>query len=188
MEQAQGALVMTADARFMAFWNRAYPETPPINYLFKQRMPDRWARIHSLPQSKRYAKTPEESAILLQRQNAVFDHLIPHRAPIRVVVNSIRDGNPLFSKFTLEDIGVFRDMDAGTVFQSFQFEMDWETHGLDDMLRMIADDEVRAFVIASECLVAPYDGGVDVILKNQGTRDAFKRRFASWLSPRADGL
>ncbi len=179
---------MTAKQEFAAFWDEAYPETPPISYFFKQRMPERWARIHSLPQSKRYPDTDAEWHILLRRQNDVIDSLIAAGAAIRIVVNYIREGNPLFSSFSMESIGVFRDMDAETIFQSFCFETMWQRHTLDAMLRMIAVEQVRAFVIGPECLVAPYDGGVDVVLKTEAARDHFKRRFKDWLSPRPDGL
>jgi hypothetical protein len=37
-------------------------------------------------------------------------------------------------------------------------------------------------------IVAPYDGGVDCILKDVETRDYFKNKYKAWLSKREDGL
>jgi len=37
-------------------------------------------------------------------------------------------------------------------------------------------------------IAAPYDGGVDFILKNNQTRDNFKEKYKEWLSEREDGL
>ena len=173
---------------FTTFWMKRYPETPPINYFFKLRMPERWARVHSLPLSKRYADTAEEWDILLERQNAVMDYLIAQGTPVRVVINYIREDSPLFASYDMENIGVFIDRDAETVFQSFWFETNWNTGCLDSMLRMIAVEEVRAFIVGSDCLMVPYDGGADVILKDETTRNSFKNHFTEWLSVHPRGL
>jgi hypothetical protein len=173
---------------FSSFWMQRYPETPPINYFFKSRMPERWARIHSLPLSKRYADTVEEWDILLGRQNAVVDYLITQGTPVRVVIIYIREDNPLFASYDIENIGVFIDRNEETVFQSFWFETTWKTGCLDAMLRMIAVEDVRAFIVGPDCLVAPYDGGVDVILTDTAARDAFKNHFTEWLSAHPHGL
>jgi hypothetical protein len=37
-------------------------------------------------------------------------------------------------------------------------------------------------------LIAPYDGGVDVILKDLHSCSVFKKKFKDWLSKREDGL
>jgi hypothetical protein len=177
-----------AAERFAIFWMQCYPETPPINYFFKSRMPERWARVHSLPLSKRYADSAEEWCTLLGRQNAVVDYLIAQGTAVRVVINYIREDSPLFASYDVENIGVFIDRDAETVFQSFWFEMTWNTGCLDAMLRMIAVEEARAFIVGPDCLVAPYDGGVDLILKDGATRNAFKNHFTEWLSAHPHGL
>jgi hypothetical protein len=53
---------------------------------------------------------------------------------------------------------------------------------------MIADESMRAFIIALDCLISPYDGGIDVILRDPHTAHTFKRHFADWVSPREDRL
>jgi hypothetical protein len=174
--------------RFLTRWNALYPETPPINYLFKHRLPKRWARIHSLPEAKRYPQTKDEWRELERRQNAVIDHLVPQMTNVRIVINAIEIDNYLFESFNLENIGVFVDKDGEAVFQSFMFETTWESHTLNPLLAMIADDQMRAFIMAPDCLIAPYDGGMDMILKDPHTCWEFKRRFKVWLSSRADGL
>lgn len=52
---------------------------------------------------------------------------------------------------------------------------------------MIADDVMRAFIIAPDCLIAPYDGGMDVFLKDAFSAHAFERKFADGMSKRKDG-
>jgi hypothetical protein len=66
---------MTAE-EFNIFWASNYPETVPISHYFKHDYSDRWFRIHSLPESKRYADNDQEWNILLQRQNQIITDLL----------------------------------------------------------------------------------------------------------------
>jgi hypothetical protein len=178
---------MTAE-EFRAFWSRSYPGVDPIGYQFRYRMPERWLRIHSLPGSRRYAESVDEWTELLHRQNRVFDDLIGETSTVRIVINYIDIRNPLFDEYAFTDIGTFVDMDAETVFQSFLISTEWRTGSLNPMLRMIANDEMRAFVIGPDCIVAPYDGGMDLILSDSEERDRWKLVYQPWLSAREDGL
>jgi hypothetical protein len=173
---------------FLAYWNNLYPQTPPINYFFKKRLKNRWLRIHSLPLSKRYAVTEAEWAVLLQRQNEAIADLVKEGAIIKVVINYIKPDNPLFKTFDCTNIGVFTDEEGETVFQSFIFEAIWKRNCLDAMLVMVAEDEVRAFIIGGDCLIAPYDGGMDLILKDEAERNRCMIKYNNWLSLREDGL
>lgn len=175
-----------AQRLFLENWQQRYPETPPIAHLFKARLKTRWARIHSLPDAKRYPANNAEWGVLLNRQNMVIDHLVPQGTEIRVVINFIEIDSYLFKSFNLENIGVF--VEDETVYQSFQFATTWESHTLNPVLMMIAGEQLRAFFIAPDCLIAPYDGGIDVILKDPHTCWAFKRQLPDWLSKRTDGL
>jgi hypothetical protein len=173
---------------FLVYWNELYPETPPINYFFKERLQKRWLRIHSLPESKRYAGTKEEWDILLHRQNTIISDLIGEDAAIKVVINFIEIDNYLFKSFDFVNIGVFKDMERETVFQSFLFETTWQKNTLNPLLIMIAEDEMRAFIIAEDCLIAPYDGGMDIVFKDGYTKGLYKEKYKAWLSKRQDGL
>lgn len=177
-----------AKRRFLAFWNALYPETPPVGHMFKHHLSARWARIHTLPNSKRYAENEAERRIVALRQRGVIDHLVRRGTAIRIVVNFIEIDNPLFAAFAFENIGVIVDRPLETVFQSFQLEARWPHDGVMAMLAMIAEDTMRAFLIAPDCLIAPYDGGMDVILKDADARAAFRQHFGAWLSARPDGL
>jgi hypothetical protein len=180
-------LKMTKE-EFQQFWAANYPETLPINYLFKHNLKSRWLRIHSLPESKRYAENDEDWRILLERQNTIIDDLIGQNSVVNVVVNFIEIDSFLFKMFDFTNIGVFADNESETVFQSFIFEIVWETNHLNPMLREIANDKLRAFMIGKDCLIAPYDGGVDITFKDSATRDFYKLKYKNWLSTREDGL
>jgi hypothetical protein len=173
---------------FMNSWSARYPETPPINYLFKSRLASRWMRIHSLPAAQRYAQTKADWDVLLTRQNAVIDHLVPSGAPVHVVFNWIGRDNHIFKSCNLERLGIFRVEGDEVEFDSWLLDDEWESGTFNTLLTMVADDQIRAFIIAPACLIAPYDGGMDVILKDTHTAHDFKRHFATWISPREDGL
>lgn len=69
-------------------------------------------------------------------------------------------------------------------------EQNWHPHKFDNLLKDIAEDNLRAFFVSvyKELIIAPYDGGVDFILKDTKTRDFYKQKYISWLSIRQDGL
>ncbi len=189
MNQMQTTELTPDGLRFMESWHRDYPETPPINYRFKQRLPKRWMRIHSLPGAKRYPDNKAEWDVLMARQNAVIDHLVPQLTAIKWVWNWIDPDCFIFKSFGLTRLGVLPDEDAeGPTTESWMLADHWETGLSDTFLALIAYEQMRGFIIAPNCLIAPYDGGMDVILNAPYSAHAFKRHFSDWVSPREDGL
>jgi hypothetical protein len=127
----------TSDGKdFLENWQRAYPETPPINYLFKSRLPKRWARIHSLPDAKRYPESNAEWDVLLKRQNAVIDYLVQQGAPITGVWNWLEPDCHIFTSFNLTRLGEFRHDEAAI--ESRQLEDHRESGANNPFLMMIA--------------------------------------------------
>ena len=53
-----------------------------------------------------------------------------------------------------------------------------------------ADDEIRMLFVcpSKNRIIAPYDGGVDVIMDNKTAKDEMKIMYKHWLSDRNDGL
>ncbi|WP_049064765.1 DUF3885 domain-containing protein, partial [Acinetobacter baumannii] len=58
---------------FINQWKFFYPNKLPISHCFRQYFSQFWFRIHSLPESKRYADTPAEYELLLNRHNQIID-------------------------------------------------------------------------------------------------------------------
>jgi hypothetical protein len=173
---------------FFDFWNKNYPNTSPINYLFNLTSEDRWFRIHSLPESKRYANSDQEWKILLERQNTIINDFILQNTIIKVIINFIKIKNPLFKKYDFTNIGVLVDKEGERVFQSFLFETIWKTNSLNDVLKDIANDEIRGYIVVDDCIISPYDGGMNLYLKDTETRDFYKNKYRKWLSLREDGM
>lgn len=197
---------MTAE-QFNTFWTITYPDTIPIPHYFRHHYADRWFRIHSLPGSKRYANNKEEWNILLERQNKIITDLLGDNSGILLVTGSYfsegyQELHPLeeadsvtnISFVSLEPIDLNElspeEYEPGQVYKPMLSEQIWQSAKFDNLLKAIADDELRAFFVSveNECIVAPYDGGIDFILKDQHTKNLYKEIYREWLSARQDGL
>lgn len=193
---------MTA-SEFIDYWNKEYPESFPINHELKLIYPDRWFRIHSLPESKRYAETRDEYKIILDRQNQLIDDLIGKDSEIAISFGLYRlditnnnykelTGFGEFEKVLTIDLRKERpeEYEDDMYFEIYTKTEKWENGNKDEILKAIADDEIRAMFVSpsKKCVIAPYDGGVDVIVESMEKRDRLKSKYKDWLSKRADGL
>jgi len=192
---------------FQTFWLTTYPKTKPIPHLFKEDYSDRWFRIHSLPESKRYAETAEEWNLLLSRHNQIITDLLGNNAQVLLVTGEYNWGESRTTYITDEEI-VFRpyhfiridnidlfqlnseDYYEHEIYRPAFSETIWNAVQHDNLLKEIATDNIRAFFISQDkgIIVAPYDGGIDFILKDSDQRDHYKNKYKEWLSFREDGL
>ena len=192
---------------FQNLWTLNYPDTVPISYLFKHDYSNRWFRIHSLPESKRYAENENEWEILLSRQNEIITDLFGLETPIIIVTGEynwgdnrqihITDEEEIFKSFSfvrLDNIEMNKidpeQYDEPDIYRPAFAETVWKQKYHDKLLREIANDNTRAFFVSFDknIIVAPYDGGVDFILIDNQTRDNYKEKYKQWLSEREDGL
>ncbi len=191
---------------FRYFWQQHFLNCPPISYLFKHRLTDRWFRFHSLPKSKRYAENEADIVELLDRQNTVLLDVIGTGMCTLVLGNY--SYAPCFEKqcsaisnFEFQEFLKLskQDFDPDELEigeESLYFNLFCTTHSLksgslDDILLCVAEWKITNFFVIncdSERIFAPYDGGVDIILKNAKERDEFKIKYKSWLSSHPQGL
>lgn len=188
---------------FIDYWNKEYPESLPINHELKWIYQDRWFRIHSLPKSKRYAETVDEYAIILDRQNQLINDLLGEESEVAIsfglFTNDIKNDN--YKELT--DFGEFlkvltidlhkerpEEYEDEMYFDIYVKTENWKNGNRDEILKAIADDEIRAMFVSplSKCVIAPYDGGVDVIVDTTEKRDRLKAKYKNWLSGREDGM
>lgn len=62
---------MSTSTTLSKAWRARFGEVLPAGFLCREALSDRWLRIHSLPESKRYPADPSEMAELLSRHNRV---------------------------------------------------------------------------------------------------------------------
>ena len=192
---------------FQNLLTQYYPDIVPISYLFKHDYSDRWFRIHSLPDSKRYADNENEWEILLSRYNEIITDLFGLETPILIVTGEynwgdnrqihVTDEEEIFKPFSfvrLDNIELNKidseQYDEPDIYRPAFAQTIWKPNYHDELLREIANDNARAFFVSFDknIIVAPYDGGVDFILNDNQTRDNYKEKYKQWLSERKDGL
>ena len=190
-------------------WNEHFPNKAPLPYVFKFYFSKSWFRIHSLPESKRYADTKEEELLLLDRQNRIIidclglhtpvylvtgnpftPNYFPHEHDRRKIISYNLAEAPSINLHTI-DPTYFDDGEKNdSCFMPLYTQIIWKPHQHDDLLLKIANDEIKAFLISFEkkIMVAPYDGGIDFIIWDESLKQQLKEKYKAWLSSRADGL
>jgi len=194
---------------FSDYWRQNYPDCPPVSYLFKWRLADRWFRFHSLPESKRYAESQTEVSELLARHNVVLLDVIGKGGECVLVASSYAESNgmvdvsgcPELSNLLVHQLPALPKQEFDPEPQEegeppIYLRLACGNHilqigSLDEVLLCVADCRVTNFFVISskhQRIFAPYDGGVDVVLRDATERDEFKARYEAWLSKHSDGL
>ncbi|MGC4100206.1 DUF3885 domain-containing protein [Ferruginibacter sp.] len=197
---------MTAE-QFNIFWASNFADTIPIQHYFRHDYPDRWFRIHSLPGSKRYPDNKREWEILLGRQNEIITDLLGnHSTFVLVTGDSEQEGytelHPIAAvdsiakiPFVLiDEINLYKlnptMYEPGHLYKPMISEQVWQPNNFDNILKDIANESLRAFFVSidNNLIVAPYDGGMDLILKDTENRNFYREKYKHWLPQESDGL
>ncbi len=194
---------MNADD-FNQYWNAKFPMSPPIGYLLRDSYAERWFRIHTLPESKRYSETPAEAAEILRRHTTILAQLFsseqtlcvlalgysptPHPVPPEHIDQ--RDHSFVFLR-TIPMHEADEDESFHTYWHIWLHVHDWQPHSLDLLLSQVADGSIANLLIVAphqDIAYHPYDGGADVILRTQAERNHWRTIYRSWLSQHPSGL
>lgn len=191
--------------QFEAFWHATYPENEPIGFRIRHAYPSRWFRIHSLPDMQRYADSEADWQTLLDRQNYLLTDLLGTNAEVLLVTGEYVFEGLSFPEDASSTLRAFpftptkrldlaqlfpTEYEPGHYYQPSFSEQVWQGQHFNPLLREIANGENTAFFVSQRnaCLVAPYDGGVDVVLQDEATRDLYRKLYQAWLSPLPSGL
>ena len=184
------------------FWTEEFGDNLPISNELRSKFGHRWFRIHTLPNSKRYAENESEYAEILSRHNIVLEDLFNSKERIILISCSYSEKseptkNPKLVAMGLQE-DFWRTINQGNDEETEKYfchlfvdEKHWKNGLLDELFRLVAEDEVNEVMIISDernFVYHPYDGGADVILKDSFTRDSYKQKYKRWLSARPDGL
>ncbi len=167
------------------WWEELFPLSPPAGFLLRQKYPERWLRIHSLPNSKRYAETAEEYVEIQNRHEIVATATLGETANCYLIRGSWLPNDEC------QEGWIFSDEDSEQRFCFESSETIWSFSLHRELLREIADDEAEnAIFISRETkrVYAPYDGGADLIFLNQRERDEKRQTYQAWLSAHPQGL
>lgn len=200
---------MTVDI-FEEVWAKMFPLSAPVPHILRTVYPEKWFRIHSLPESKRYPEDDAEWTILLARQNCLVEDLLGKDSKVWLVTGRFDNASgadfvfkpdspldqlsftaltPLTVATYYEEIASDEDSDQH-LYRPFLSEISTNSLIWNELLMGIANWELSAFFVAldGQVIIAPYDGGVDVILKDEPTRDACREKYRDWLSAHESGL
>ncbi len=200
-------------ARLKEQWRSWYDKAPPLGHVLREQHPERWLRIHSLPESRRYPATPSDWTELLARHNTVATELLGDGAPcLLFAVRIAFEGQPMPEPFQdeLEALTGLRPTVLGrasegwpgqAALEGHDYDVDnvwftaakvrWQRGAFDPLLRVIANDELHGVLFAAQetgHVYAPYDGGADLFFRDSGERDAARERYRAWLSSHPAGL
>ena len=192
-------------AEILARWPEWYPDAPPVGFLLREAYPERWLRIYSLAEAKRYPTSGFDYAELLRRHNAVADDVIGAGEPCAIVLVHACEGRgaqavgrtagltasglPRLARLPLE----LSDKERG-VFDApmciFGMQATWSHGGFDRFITEIAEDRNHGLIVSLESgrVYAPYDGGADLFYLTEDERDRARDRFRAWASGGEDGL
>lgn len=181
-------------------WARVFGNCAPAGFLCRVAMSDRWLRIHSLPESKRYASRDSDYAVILGRHNEVADELLGEGEPIVIFRGQFITTRSSVLPSDLPGVGVdtFR-VDALTtevpgmerLIGFVAAETRWKAGEFDTLIRARSDDVVGPLLFANlgkRTAYAPYDGGADLFFATAAERDAARIRWGDWLSKHPDGV
>ena len=160
-----------------------------------------------MPDSQRYPTNQEDWEILLGRQNTILKDLLANAPSILIVtgdnhaegyaelhpIDGVKSIEPFaFTRLEPIDLHLLSpgEYENGQTYTPMFTEQIWQPHKLDGVLKDIAEWNLEAFFISvqNQCIISPYDGGMDIILRDSETRDFYRVKYEAWLSSRKDGL
>ena len=176
------------------WWQEHFGDVEPIGYQLRKSLPERWFRIHSLPDSKRYPETDEEWQILLARHREVSEKLIPPGSKCCLLVPWGCNKYPCFSGLEFQpvpNLPLFQpDPEEEPEGPYLTASITWSFQAFEAVVRKVAMWQSLATVVAMETatIYAPYDGGADFILPDTPLRHAAREKFREYLSKLGSGL
>jgi hypothetical protein len=191
---------MTAH-EFEYFWRTSYSKTLPMRHLLRKNYEKEWFRIKSFLNTKNFPSNKKELKALLERQNDIFTDILGQKTKILAVtgeyhfndelVESDFLNNPVLKDFqfiSLQPIDLHEvsktEFNQNDLYKPYFTEFTWVHSKYNDLLEAIALDQVRMFFVSvqTKCLIAPFDGGIDFIIENQGIKEHYMKKYSDWLA------
>ena len=184
-------------------WEKNFSNLLPIAYELKNEFNDRWFRIHTLPESKRYPENEGEYHEIFRRHNLILSDLFgTNQQFVLITMGFGFNDKTIAADEKLKDLGfqnnfwisidVSDETDKVPYFWNlFYDELKWKESLLNNLFRLVINDEIREVMLFSteqNFVYHPYDGGADIIFQNSVLRDKYKEKYKDWLSKHPKGL
>jgi hypothetical protein len=184
-------------------WHRWFPATPPVGFLLREAVPERWIRIHSLPRGKRYPDSGFDHAEIQRRHAAVAEVLLGTDESIFFVSHSCTGR---FSRnvgrhagFTTTELprlwaleASWHDQEHGAFAEPMCISgcrATWDSVRFARFIAAVADDRMRGVILNARtgAVYAPYDGGADLFCPSALPPQVLRERFAAWIPDHLEG-
>jgi hypothetical protein len=189
---------------FDSFWKRNYSGIPPRGeFLRKAFFKTRWFRIHSFDDGHRGVLAKRQRKQLLKRHNQLINEWLKEGQPYVLLLGCFDSELQGFRGQTFKDaLSISTDknwkdcalqlhkLEEGELYHTFIVEKIWTQGSLDNLLLKVATEELELLLIIrkQKCIIAPYEGGIDVIVRSEQQREFFRNRYKDWLSTHPLGL
>lgn len=186
------------------YWERNYSDCPPIGYLLREKFPDRWFRIHTLPGAKRYAESLGEQDEILRRHDLFLSSLLGQGKPyVLITTGYSNSARPIKSYPEVEELVgpsefwftvPLHDLEGESDQNYWHFfftEKTWTAQSASELLKLVAEGSVSNVLflgIKNDAIYHPYDGGADILVGATHLKSRLKQQYQSWLSTHAQGL
>ncbi|PRC90860.1 DUF3885 domain-containing protein [Solimicrobium silvestre] len=179
-----------------AEWSKSFPNAAPAGFLCRDAYADRWLRVHSLPESKRYAELESERLEILRRHNTVACDLLGEGSDCILFLGRFGPEKlwqderniPLSAILPIHAMTYECDDDE---LQFFSAPVIWHKDKFNDLILASADDLTGPVMFANTKLgtaYAPYDGGADLFYPTHLDVGHARLNYRTWFSTRDDGL
>ncbi len=185
-------------SEFSKAWNQIFGCSLPLGHVLRYENIDAWTRFHSLPESKRYAECDKETGTIVERANTLATECFGEQANVWVCAGYPSDfeleNDDLPIRMNMSKSMDWIDQNCEQLDQSkmsfFASRWLWEQNSLDRLFREIAEDQQRAILFSedSQTVLAPYDGGFDIISFQSGKIARLENSYSTWRSMRSDKL
>ena len=184
-------------------WIARFGDALPAGHLCRESsLKERWLRIHSLPESKRYPEDRTELGEILRRQNAVATELLGEGAPCLLFVAGLSSGPEavqwarkaswLKALDGTPELVLTVEEDAERDQMAFcALPVIWQRGRFDRLIADRAHDRAGHLLFANfdrGGIYAPYDGGADLFYPSAEDVVPARSRYRDWLSGYPTGL
>lgn len=182
---------------FERWFREHFGASAPVGYCLRADHSDRWLRLHSLPESKRYAKDDAERAEVRRRAWAAASEVLPAGSLIWLVVPYYEEElkrEPLDQSLSLrfERIRPYEHDLLEVPLVAHVAQTTWPHAAFDQLIDKFAKylgPHPVWFSQTSGEVFAPYDGGIDLIVESPRRSEALQSVFPlDWFSKHASGL
>ena len=175
-----------------------FNNSPPLGYELRCDFIQNWTRFHALPNSKRYAGTNDERKNILTRANALAEECFGKKKSVLLITQDWGEFDLATNDLVREEqmvnvLAWFDEKEEPEDQNTIEFwakKVDWKHTLFDRYFLGVAAEEYKLvfFDPSTSTVLAPYDGGFDIISFQAELLTLLETKYDDWMSVRPDKL